>query len=349
MTAYIVSMEQIPDLLEAWAITREVLVPIAEPNGFFDFIPWSKGIEIAWDYDLAYNTLKRYFLPPRETLLRFNRAISQAEPIFEKTPRLLLGVHPYDLKAINQLDQLMKLGFKDSHYLKRREQTLVFAMEPLKIADTAFWASMYASQVDFGYDLYWTKISPSTFYVKVGSPQGEELLMARQLLPIATLSEREAVRRIQLNIRTKAFKRSLKFPWEQIPKLLERSWDNSLWRHRSKHCLSCGSCVTVCPTCYCFEVRDEIDLDLQSGKRYREWHGCMLPTFQLVAGDHSFQPLPMDRYRHRYFRKGKYIYDKIGELGCVGCGRCVRACTANIANPMEVFNELWEVSQYEPK
>jgi ferredoxin len=59
-----------------------------------------------------------------------------------------------------------------------------------------------------------------------------------------------------------------------------------------------------------------------------------------VAGNHNFRDKAVDRYRHRYFRKGKYIYDKIGELGCVGCGRCVRSCTASIANPLAVFNEL---------
>ena len=30
---------------------------------------------------------------------------------------------------------------------------------------------------------------------------------------------------------------------------------------------------------------------------------------------------------------------------CVGCGRCVAACTVNIANPVEVFNTLWEDDQ----
>ena len=32
----------------------------------------------------------------------------------------------------------------------------------------------------------------------------------------------------------------------------------------------------------------------------------------------------------------------IGEIACVGCGRCVTACTAKIANPVEVYNKLVE-------
>ena len=65
------------------------------------------------------------------------------------------------------------------------------------------------------------------------------------------------------------------------------------------------------------------------------------------TGDHNFRAKALERYRHRYMRKGKYIYDRFGELGCIGCGRCVRACTANIANPREVFNTLWEASQHD--
>jgi len=38
-------------------------------------------------------------------------------------------------------------------------------------------------------------------------------------------------------------------------------------------------------------------------------------------------------------RKGKYIYEKFGELGCVGCGRCIRACVANI-DIVDGFNTI---------
>jgi formate hydrogenlyase subunit 6/NADH:ubiquinone oxidoreductase subunit I len=31
------------------------------------------------------------------------------------------------------------------------------------------------------------------------------------------------------------------------------------------------------------------------------------------------------------FRKGKYILEQTGRVGCVGCGRCDRACIAAIS------------------
>ncbi len=349
MTAYTVYHEQIPALLRQWSKRFEVHVPQREPHGFFDFAPWNDDVEIAWDYDVAYNSLKRFFLPAQETLLRFDRARCLAEPVFDAKPRLLLGVHSYDLRAINQIDQLMDMGVPDPHYLKRRDATVIFALEPLNIAPTSFWGSIGAAGVKHGFDLYWTAIGPASFYVEVGSARGEELLLINGQLPKATLVEREAAKRERKRVRTLAAGNGLRFHWEDTPKLLARNWNAPLWRHKTDKCLSCGSCVMVCPTCYCYEVRDEVDIDLNTGTRRREWHGCMLPSFQLVAGGHNFTPEAKERYRHRYFRKGKYIYDKIGELGCVGCGRCVRACTAGIANPMAVYNELWEAEQHESK
>ncbi|MBG0777556.1 MAG: 4Fe-4S dicluster domain-containing protein [Desulfovibrionaceae bacterium] len=347
MTAYTVYMEQLGPLLAEWSRRMGVFVPVQIQEALYDFVPWSEHEEIAWDYDVAYNSIKRHFFPPRENLIRFDAAACTATPVFEAPDQLLFGVHPYDLKAVNQLDQIMEGGAPDQNYMRRREKTVIFALQPQRVAATAFWGSMGSGHVDIGFDLFWTKISPNAFYVEVGSPRGEELLLACGDLPEATLAEREAARRERTRILAEARGQGLKYPWEETPRLLARNWDSKLWRHKARRCLSCGSCVLVCPTCYCFEVREEMDVDMKGGTRFREWDGCMLPSFALVAGDHNFRGQALERYRHRYFRKGKYIYDKIGELGCVGCGRCVRACTAGIANPMAVYNELWEAEQHE--
>ncbi len=347
MIAYTVYLEQIPQLLRPLARDYEVLVPAKVADGFYDFVPWQEGVEIAWDYDLAYNTLKRYFLPPREDLIEYDLDSYTAKPVTEAPKRLLLGVHPYDLKGVNQLDQLMELGSPDLNYRARRDATVIFGMEPQTVATTAFWATIGAAQVDYGYDLYWTKISPAAFYVQVGSPLGEEMLNTNIQTQVATAAEREAARREQVRIRSVARKQGLKYPWEETPAVLKKSWNSPLWKEWSRLCLACGSCVTVCPTCYCFDVKEEVDDLLKTGRRYREWDGCMLEGFAAIAGGHNFRSKAWERYRHRFFRKGKYIYDKIGELGCIGCGRCVAACTANIASPVAVFNQLWEDTHHE--
>lgn len=342
MPAYTVYAEQLPGLLKVWSAKYEVQIPTAQPGGFFDFAPWREGAEIAWDYDLAYNSLKRFFLPPHEDLLTYDVGSCEAQPVFQSPPLLLFGVHPYDLRAIVQLDQIMEAGSPDQYYLRRRENVAIFALEPMRIAATAFWGSMGTGVVDVGYDLYWTKIGPAAFFVEAGSTRGEEMLNACGPVEAASTVDREAARKIHENVQKQAGLNGLRFPWQEVPQVLAKSWSSPLWREKARLCLGCGSCNVVCPTCYCFDVREELDETLGAGHRFRVWDACMIHSFALVAGDHNFRAQARERYRHRYFRKGKYIHDMIGELGCVGCGRCVRACTAHIANPKEVFNALWE-------
>jgi len=113
-----------------------------------------------------------------------------------------------------------------------------------------------------------------------------------------------------------------------------------VWAEKAKTCFSCGSCNIVCPTCYCFDVQDDVDWSLDCGTRCRTWDGCLLKDFAVVAGNHNFRKNTADRYRHRFYRKGKYIPDKIGEVSCVGCGRCGMVCIPKIADPLTVYNTL---------
>ena len=96
----------------------------------------------------------------------------------------------------------------------------------------------------------------------------------------------------------------------------------------------------VCPTCVCFDVRDKIALNQLTGERYRRWDSCMFDTFAKVASGENFRPTGTERLKHRLYRKGKYMLERWGELGCVGCGRCVHACLVDIASPVYAYNHL---------
>jgi len=133
---------------------------------------------------------------------------------------------------------------------------------------------------------------------------------------------------------------SLDIPKERVPKLLEENYDNPYWESRSEACLSCGSCVMVCPTCFCFDVKEDVALNLKEGERIRLRDACVLADFAKVATGENFRHDKASRLRHRIFRKGKYVLEKYGMVGCVGCGRCAIACLADIASPAETFNAL---------
>ena len=136
--------------------------------------------------------------------------------------------------------------------------------------------------------------------------------------------------------------RRIGFRPTELPRLLRRSFEHGIWAEQARKCLSCGSCNLVCPTCYCFDVKDDVDISLKTGNRYRTWDGCVLEDFAKVAGDENFREERLQRYRHRFYRKGMYLYDKYGQIACVGCGRCASACLPDIADPIAVYNALKE-------
>ena len=122
----------------------------------------------------------------------------------------------------------------------------------------------------------------------------------------------------------------------------EQVYDNDeFWKKIAKDCYSCGSCCLVCPTCFCFNVRDDMELNLKTSNKIREWDSCMIPDYGLVAGGHNFRPTKENRLKQRYRCKLKTFSDKFGTNACVGCGRCIEACLAkiNIAENINAINE----------
>ncbi|MDZ7698785.1 MAG: 4Fe-4S dicluster domain-containing protein [Deltaproteobacteria bacterium] len=94
-------------------------------------------------------------------------------------------------------------------------------------------------------------------------------------------------------------------------------------------CLNCGTCTYLCPTCWCFDIQDEI-LSKQ-GDRIRNWDSCMFPLFTLHGSGHNPRDQKHQRVRQRFMHKLKYYVDKYQNgIQCSGCGRCVRYCPVNI-------------------
>lgn len=127
-----------------------------------------------------------------------------------------------------------------------------------------------------------------------------------------------------------------------LPGIFEKSFHHEIWSKAADKCLSCGNCTNVCPTCYCFDVIDETELDITKGKkRIRVWDSCQNESFALVAGGENFREERSERLRHRFYRKFKYPVDRYGKSFCTGCGRCSRQCMAGI-DLKEILNELIE-------
>jgi len=311
-------------------------------EGKYEFAPLDSASELRLDYDVTVLSPKKYFLPPRETLLRFKSGKPvHCEPVLESRPLAIVGVHPYDLKATSQLDRIFADANRDEHYLRKRQDTVIIGADIKRSSPFAFCKSMNSATIQEGFDLFLTDIGES-YVVAVGTEKGRSILDQHAVSKPATKEDIGKRAEIQEKIPYMFSLNTVTTPYGELPKLLEDQAESKLFAELAEKCFSCGSCNLVCPTCYCFDVQDDMALDLSGGERLRLWDGCLLDGFAKVATGENFREDREERIRHRIFRKGKYIYEKYGEHGCVGCGRCASACLPDIANPVEIFNRLKE-------
>lgn len=305
----------------------------------FDFDLLESSKELRLDYDVTLQPPKKYLQPPCETLVTYQGQGSYKSE-YDCEDFVLIGVHPYDMIAINQIDKLFRQDNYDSHYFARRNHATIIACDVVNPSKNVFASSMNTAVVNEGYDILLTDIGDS-YIAEAATEKGEKLLAGVKNAKDAGKDDLQKRQNVWDKNSQGLNKHELNCSASYLPKLLERAYKNPIWEEKAKTCFSCGSCNQVCPTCYCFNVQDDVNWDLQSGRRERVWDGCLLDGFTKVAGNHEFRKKRADRFRHRLYRKGTYVPSKIGgEIACVGCGRCIGACLPDIANPVKVYNKL---------
>ncbi len=295
--------------------------------------------ELRLDYDITILPPKKYFLPQYEHMLDFNLNKSfDVKENLDKTKRVLIGVHPYDIVALNQMDKVYLDSQEDDYYKKRRENTIILGTDIQNVSERCFAKAMGTDIVDTGFDLFITDIGDK-YAITIGTKKGGKLLDDFATTEDADDKDIEKIKQTREKIKS-SFKRDLKLDKEDWSSLLAANYNNAIWEERSDKCMECSSCTMVCPTCYCYDVQEEVSLDLKDGKRVRTWDGCLLREFTEVAGGEVFRDDIVERYRHRFYRKGNYLPQRYGFVACVGCGRCGIACLPDIADPCDVFNDL---------
>ncbi|NIM94429.1 MAG: Ni/Fe hydrogenase subunit beta [Anaerolineales bacterium] len=309
-------------------------------SGQYVFGDIQSASELALDYASSILPPKKILLPQCEPLIQFDTSKNQhqIESLFEDRPTVILGLHTCDLHAIALLDRAFGSGQPDQHYLTRRKNATIVTIECLQpCSEHSFCKSMDTLSTHGDFDLHMTDLG-DMFAIDIGSNSGVNLLWDFAGIRDVNQEDLQRLQRV-MSEKWQRFPYKLNFDVSELPSLLELSYDSELWDELGEQCLACGICTIVCPTCYCFDVRDEVDLTLQYGRRLRVWDSCQLDPFAMVAGGHNFRASQSARIRHRFFHKGKYQLEAFGIVGCVGCGRCAQACLVNIS-PIEVFNEL---------
>jgi ferredoxin len=299
--------------------------------------------ELVLEYDSTILPPKKILYPPIDELLKYQVGQKYTETFPKPNKEIVIfGLHAYDIVGINILDQylLQVNGNPDPYFSARREKSLLIGIEHLT-NEWNFSKDMGTSQIESGFDWFIYGLDQNNYIIAIGSPKGASLA---DELGIKKIAGDKEIKKLAEN-RKKAdalIDKKLKMSNQEIPALLEGTPESPVWDAIGNRCFSCGSCNLVCPTCYCFDVRDIPEGNLKEGARCRFWDGCMLRTFAVVAGNENFRPQPKHRLKHRFYRKGWFLKDKLnGRLACVGCGRCSQVCKADISIS-KTFNDLAE-------
>jgi sulfhydrogenase subunit beta (sulfur reductase) len=305
----------------------ELYAPVRKGRGYAFERPatWS-------DVDLNYTRTilppRKLFLPPCETMLAFDPEHGYRDLLAEAaTPRVLFGVHPYDIEGLNILDRVFADGkFPDPYYVARRRHTAIIGIDSVP-DERNFARSMNADFVDSGFDLFLSDIGDH-YLVLVGTSRGDDIVTMSGSLLAAPASEDFDEFKRRSSERRAAYKTHVELG--DLPEILEMEYDSPVWDALGARCLSCGSCSMVCPTCYCFDVHDEVALGGRSGSRVRSWDSCLFATHALVAGGENFRESRGSRVKFRFYHKQRGFVAEYGRPSCVGCGRCAAMCPAGI-------------------
>lgn len=284
----------------------------------------------------------RLLAPMEELLYRFERDDNGGYrfiPCLDQGERIIAGIRPCDLKAIHLMDTVNGDGVPDAHYLTRRARTALVASNCLQPCDEhCFCQAADSLGWREGADIFLTPQADGQQLVECLTPRGEALCQDAGFAPC---EDGETRRNDAEARRPQPFGRQFDAPLAEVMAAAAETWDSPVWDKHVERCFSCGTCNLVCPTCYCFDMRDDLDLAQPGcGDRSRCADACMLPEFGEVAGGHNFRAAPAARQRHRVKRKLAYLPGQYADGSfCVGCGRCGHQCTVDI-DIFHIANDL---------
>ncbi|MGD9116349.1 MAG: 4Fe-4S dicluster domain-containing protein [Dehalococcoidia bacterium] len=322
-----VSKQDIAPLLKEWSQQFSVLAP-SKAGGVAEMAAWD-GQDTSF-LDWYRNTVippKASFFPPMEEMFRFRKGEEgfNIEPIArDGQKQLLFGIRPCDARAMAILDMTFEDAYIDPYYIEKRKNAVLVGMGCTNPCQSCFCTSMGTSPTDStNVDIMLVDIGDA-FLVEEVTDKGKELVAKTKGLKEAAKGDEAAAEKSREtsynNVVRKLDTTDIK------DRLLDSFEDEAFWEKTAAKCISCGICTLLCPTCFCFDINDEMVKD--EGARFRSWDSC---------GFSLYTKMPMEnprkdkwrRVRQKVCHKYEFYPMTFDTIACTGCGRCIRLCPVN--------------------
>jgi len=290
--------------------------------------------DIFWDFTRTVTSVKEVVYPQTETLMVISENgnnISVQENISNQKS-VVFGVRSCDARGMQTLDAMfLHTDPIDRYYAARRENAVLIGLSCSEMLETCFCTSMGGGPDDpSGMDIMLTAVEGG-YLVEIMSDAGAKLLEGIEISEKAIDKPEPPIQSVV-----------------DVPEVenIQNIFASNVWMREGERCLSCRICAYVCPTCRCFDIKDEsmssANGDNQSF-RLRCWDSCSSHAYRQIAGGHNPREIKADRLRNRILCKLKYYAEQYdGPLACTGCGRCISACPVNI-DITEIMGALLEV------
>ena len=315
----------------------EVIAPVAAHGGDVAFAPIASPEQVLFEFGNTLHPPKQFVLPQTDPLavIRRNGNGVEIEPVHDDRPRVIFNVRSCDARSLAFLYRMHASDLPDGSYLARAGNVTLVSLACTVPCELGFCTCCDAGPfLKEGTDLQLTDLGEHLL-AEPGSDKGFALLSEAGDFFRPARPEETGLR-IELEERAKRLfgEETCHFA-SAMRRISTGRVAKELWEAMSDWCVECGGCNFVCPTCYCFSIKDM----RQDGSwvRCRTWDSCQYHAFTLEASGHNPRERRADRIKRRFFHKvSAQYYLRDGTVGCVGCGRCVRVCLGTTDMPAVV-------------
>jgi len=340
MSDKIIRKEELQGFLKALKKNYKVFAPDKEKD-FYSLRPLTGEENLGLGFTNTRLSPKSLLFPQSERMFEFSlddkgkdAHIAKESPK-DYPPTVIVGIRPCDAKALRLMNvNFDNPEFKDPWWVKRLESMTLIGIGCSQPLSTCFCTSVGCGPFnEEGLDVLVFDLG-ADLLARALTDKGAQILAQGGVDKGANSDSKKKADELKIRAEKKI---SSHVPTDKLKeKDVNALFDAPFWDDVAFACINCGACTFLCPTCWCFDIQDEITK--KQGDRIKNWDSCMFPLFTLHASGHNPRPEKVQRVRQRFMHKLKYYVDKYNNgVACVGCGRCVKSCPVNI-DIREVFS-----------